>query len=207
MRLDFLYLCLLLALALGLCACGSSPQHTPTAQFEEITVERLNIVSPDGTPQVVLSNQERFPPPVLGGDTLQGARSISPTGMVFYDASGNEAGGIAVVSAESGARRVALIFDYSNSEAIGLGTMDTQGSYSSSLTIADRVPLSANVMEVGTTGAERISIENENGTARITLNDGEERPRIRLSVAEDGEARIEVLGEDGEVTRSLLGQP
>jgi hypothetical protein len=195
--------CFLLVIAFGMCACGFSPQQTQVAQFEEITVERLNIVGPDGTPQVVLSNQDRFPPPVLGGDTLQGARSIAPSGMVFYDASGNEAGGFAVVSTEGGARRAALIFDYSNSEAIGLGALDTQENYSSSLTIADRVPLSADIMETGTTGSERISIENENGTARITLNDGEGRPRIRLSVAEDGESRIEMIGESGEVVRSL----
>lgn len=180
---------------------GPSERNPAGERFQEITTERLNIVGPDDTSRIVLSNEKRFPPPVLNGDTIR-ARSIAPAGMVFYDASGNEVGGFATVSAR-GTERAALVFDYANSEAIGLSKADTEDAYRAGISIADRLPLSADPLEEGTVGTERVSIANENGTARVVLNDGEGRPRVRLVVEESGAPRVEVLGEDGSVVDAL----
>ncbi len=192
----------MMAVFFGTAFYGGSPDQKPEDQrFREITAERLNIVSPGDTTRIVLSNKERFPPPILNGDTIR-ARSIAPAGMIFYDESGNEVGGFAAINAR-GAERAAIGLDYANSEAIGLTKTDTEETYTAGISIADRLPLSADPLEEGTVGPERVSIANDGGTAQVTLNDGEGRPRIRLVVEKSGSPRVEVLGTDGSVVDAL----
>lgn len=118
-------------------------KYAKSERFQEITTERLNIVGPNDTSRIVLSNTERFSPPVLDGNTIR-ARSIAPAGTMFYDASDNEVGGFAVVNAQ-GAERASLIMDYANSKAIGLGKTETNGGHEASISIADRLPLSGDL--------------------------------------------------------------
>ena len=46
----------------------------PRPKFEEIDVERINIVEADGKLRMTISNQERVPDPVINGNTYAGAR-------------------------------------------------------------------------------------------------------------------------------------
>lgn len=62
--------------------------------FDEITVGRINIVEPDGTKRVILSNKAQFP-----GDFLQGKEGARPdrrsfAGMLFINEEGTENGGL-----------------------------------------------------------------------------------------------------------------
>jgi hypothetical protein len=62
--------------------------------FDEITVGRINIVEPDGTKRIVLSNKAQFP-----GDFLQGKEGVRPdrrsfAGMLFINEEGTENGGL-----------------------------------------------------------------------------------------------------------------
>lgn len=92
-----------------------------------------------------------------------------------------------------------LIFDYRNSEAVGLGMTDAaDGSYSAGISVVDRQPLEVDVAKVGSVGRERISVSNENGSARIVLSDARGQARIRLFVEADGEADIQLLDEEGQ---------
>ena len=62
-------------------------------RFEEIDVERINLVGKDGRVQLVLANKERLPDPVIDGKTLK--RSGLPTpGLIFYNDEGDECGGL-----------------------------------------------------------------------------------------------------------------
>lgn len=175
--------------------------------FEVITAQRINIVSPDGTNRIVLSNKKHFPPPILDGKVFNNARTISPAGILFYGKKGNERGGIAIshLPGKNEGEQVALLFDYQNSEAISIGKWETADGtyYHSGITIYDRQPLDANILKVGSVGPERISIANDNGTAKITLNDSQGRPRIRLMVSRKGKTTIEVLDKKGKVVYSL----
>jgi len=179
------------------------PAPDRSRSFETLEAERIDIVGADGTRRLVLSNRERFPDPVLDGDTLE--RSIDPAGLVFYDRDGDETGGLGVVDIEGRARRSLFILDYRNSEAIGYSAGENleTDAYSAGIAIADRVPLDADIREVGSAGTRRIQIQNRNGDARIVLNDAEGNPRIRLFVEADGEAGIELLNAEGEV----VGRP
>lgn len=62
--------------------------------FDEITVGRINIVEPDGTKRIILSNKARFP-----GDFSQGKEGVRPdrrsfAGMLFINEEGTENGGL-----------------------------------------------------------------------------------------------------------------
>ncbi len=165
------------------------------ASFDELTVQRLDVVDREGRRRIVISNAERFPLPVLGGKEYP--RSIQPAGRVFYKPDGDECGGIGLVSVPL-ADRAMLIFDYQNSEAVGIGMTETSdGGYSAGISIVDRQPLDADVSEVGSVGRERISVSNESGSASLVLSDSTGKPRIRLFVAADGDADIQLLDDEG----------
>jgi len=62
--------------------------------FDEITVGRINIVEPDGTKRMILSNKAQFP-----GDFIQGKEGARPNrrdfaGMLFINEEGTENGGL-----------------------------------------------------------------------------------------------------------------
>jgi len=62
--------------------------------FDEITVGRINIVEPDGTKRLILSNKAQFP-----GDFIQGKEGARPdrnsfAGMLFINEEGTENGGL-----------------------------------------------------------------------------------------------------------------
>lgn len=64
------------------------------AQFDDITVGRINIVEPDGTKRLVISNRAQFP-----GDFMQGKEGARPdrrafAGMIFVNEEGTENGGL-----------------------------------------------------------------------------------------------------------------
>lgn len=64
------------------------------ASFDEITVGRINIVEPDGTKRLIISNKAQFP-----GDFQQGKEGARPNrsdvaGMLFINEEGTENGGL-----------------------------------------------------------------------------------------------------------------
>ena len=65
--------------------------NSKTIKFEEIDVERINIVEADGTLKLALFNSARLTRG-LDGDKRAGTGTIS--GMLFYNEEGHEAGGL-----------------------------------------------------------------------------------------------------------------
>lgn len=81
------------ALAAVVSLTGAAPP-TRHETFDEITVGRINIVEPDGTKRIILSNKARFP-----GDFQQGKEGARPdrrsfAGMLFINEEGTENGGL-----------------------------------------------------------------------------------------------------------------
>src|SRR5262245_44864520 len=62
-------------------------------KFEEIDVERINIVEKDGKLRMVISNEGRQHPGIVNGKPIKrdGPR---PPGMIFFDHTGDEMGGL-----------------------------------------------------------------------------------------------------------------
>src|SRR5260370_13831016 len=79
------------ALAFGVMALCSFSQTK--RKFDEISVERVNVVDKNGQLRAVIANSDRMPDPIIGGKTFKTQR---PPGMIFYNGLGDEGGGLIV---------------------------------------------------------------------------------------------------------------
>lgn len=61
-------------------------------RFQTIDVDRINVLGPDGKYAVVISNADRMPGVVMNGRERRDGRRGA--GLLFYNADGNEAGGL-----------------------------------------------------------------------------------------------------------------
>jgi hypothetical protein len=71
----------------------------PRGRFSEIDVGRINVVDSAGRYAVVISNADRMPGNVMNGRERHAGRRGA--GLLFYNADGNEAGGLIFDSARS----------------------------------------------------------------------------------------------------------
>jgi hypothetical protein len=69
------------------------PQKT---SFDEITVQKLTLVEPDGTTRLIMANNARLPGATFHGREYahEGRKQDGTAGMIFYDAEGTESGGL-----------------------------------------------------------------------------------------------------------------
>ncbi len=107
----------------------------------ELTVERLNIVEPDGHLRLVLSNRPRSPGPIYQGKPFGGSGG-DRAGMVFYNDEGTENGGLSLAGWRDSLGFHAIghfAFDQFNSDQVAyLQYQDDNGTRLAGLTIADR---------------------------------------------------------------------
>ena len=202
-------------------------------KFEEINVERINIVESDGKLRMVISNQARQHPGIVNGKVIprEGPR---PPGMIFFNHLGDEMGGM--IFGENG--RIghfgSLTFDkVRGDQTIGFRHLEgDNGAYSTGLEMWQQPDVPGDVLvarydsirQIADTAARRRAIQalrdaDEIATQRLFLGKGRDnatslvlsdikgRPRIRLIVAADGSPRMEMLDEAGAVTHALPGQP
>jgi hypothetical protein len=67
------------------------------AHFDTITVQRINVVEPDGKLRMVLTNNNRIPGIIIDGHEYADYGNRKPTtaaGILFYDAQATESGGL-----------------------------------------------------------------------------------------------------------------
>jgi hypothetical protein len=112
------------------------------AHFDEITVGRINIVEPDGTKRMVISNKAQFP-----GDFRQGKEHARPdrrsfAGMLFINEEGTENGGLIQKGSISADGKInsglSLTFDrFRQDQALQLLNNDSENHQSTSVRIND----------------------------------------------------------------------
>src|SRR5260370_15688703 len=94
--------------------------QTRRQKFQELDVERLNIVEADGKLRMTISNKERVPDPIVNGRTFVGARKGSKSaGIIFFNDRGDECGGLAFSGNEDAKginAEAALLFDQINQD-------------------------------------------------------------------------------------------
>src|SRR5579862_6317915 len=135
------------AFALGAFCVVMMSFAQPRAKFDEIDVERINVVEKDGTLRMTLSNGSRMPDPVIGGKSYP-LRSGPKTraGVIFFNAEGNENGGL-TFSGTSKGQSEALTFDQTNQdEAVRLGYGGTDHQHAGSLEVLDRPDTPISIM-------------------------------------------------------------
>ena len=91
-------------------AAAKSPSAAPTASFDTITVQRINVTDADGTTRLVIANSARLPGAIIHGKEFP--RSINDAaGVLFLDTKGEETGGLALSKLRDN-NLATLTFDY-----------------------------------------------------------------------------------------------
>lgn len=186
--------------AIALAGLGLGRDRT----FEEISVQRINVVEPDGTLRMVISNHDRLPGIVVRGNERDHPRPQA--GMLFYNDEASEVGGLifgghrdeggAIV--DSGA---SLSFDkYEANQIVSLYGVEDSRNRFAGLAVSD----SPSGSEVN----RRVWLgRGEDGVATLALMDAEGQRRLLLEVTPDGEARFSRLDAAGRVVEELLAPP
>ncbi len=86
-------LCSTAAFAILALSAFQKPNAAKKTKFEEIDVERINVVEKDGKLRLVISNRDRSPGPIAYGKPFGYAGGSRP-GMIFFNDEGSENGGL-----------------------------------------------------------------------------------------------------------------
>jgi len=172
--------------------------QTRKPKFEEIDVERINIVEKDGRLRMVISNEARQHPGIANGKIIKrdGPR---PPGMIFFNQAGDEMGGF--VFGENGEKGHfgQLTFDkVGGDQSIGFRYLEgDNGAYETGLQVWQQPSFKGRLF----VGKQR------DDSAVLLMSDVEGRPRIRMQVAPDGTPKLDFLDEAGKVVSSLPAAP
>lgn len=202
-------------------------------KFEEIDVERINVVEKDGKLRMVISNEARQHPGIVNGKIIK-REYPRPPGMIFFNHLGDEMGGF--IFGENGGKGHAgsITFDkVRNDQAIGLRYLESDnGTYQTGLEIWQQPNVPSDIVGAKWEAARKITDEAARKAAIQSLIDSGEatqqrlflgkrrdnstslvmydikgRQRIRMQVAPDGSPRLEFLDEAGKVLHSLPAAP
>ncbi len=212
------------ALFLSAFAANSKKQ-----KFEEIDVERINIVEKNGKLRMVISNQERQHPGIVNGKIIKRDGPRRP-GIIFFNHLGDEMGGLIYGDNGGKGHFGSLTFDkVKNDQAIGFRYLESDdGAYKAGVEVWQQPNLPSDVVEAKWEAASKIPdeaarkaamqalIDNNESTqqrlflgkqrdnaAMLLMSDVKGRPRIRMQVAPDGTPKLEFLDEAGKVVYNL----
>ena len=203
--------------------------QTKKQKFEEIDVERINIVEKNGKLDMVISNEERQHPGIVNGKIIE-RKGTRPPGMIFFNHLGDEMGGL--IFGDNGGKGHFGSFTWDkvrNDQTMGFRYLESDnGAYQSGLEMWQQPNLPSDVVGAKIEAANKLADEkarkaaiqamadnNELATNRLFLgkrrdnsnellmSDIKGRPRIRLRVAPDGTPKLEFLDEAGKVIYGL----
>jgi hypothetical protein len=168
------------------------------SDFDEIRVHRLNIVEPDGTLRMVISNKDRLPPVIIKGKERPEMGEARPqAGMLFYNDEGTENGGLIFSGRKNEKGQVvdsgaSLSFDrYGAGQTVQLAGVDDDENHFAGLGIND-------------VGGRRVWVgRGDRGLASLSLAGADGKERIRLQVTADGKGSIAFLDAQGNVIQEL----
>jgi len=171
-------------------------------RFDEIEVHRINIVEPDGTLRMVLSNKARLPGVIIRGK--QEHQEDRPyAGMLFYNNEGSENGGLVFGGHKNAKGEVvdsggSLSFDkYDASQVVQLAGVDDHENRFAGLAVSERT--------AGGNSPRRVWVgRDESGIAELGLMDGAGKKRIVLQVPATGTPRIAFLDADGKTVSEFV---
>lgn len=205
---------------------------TKKTTLGELTVQRINVVEPDGTLRMVISNKATEP-----GLIIKSKEHPHPTrssaGIIFYNDEGTENGGLTFEGKMGkdgqGESSGHLSFDeYEQDQAFVEEYGQQEGKRYARLVFADNphVPMSK-VVEFTDSISQLPADEKKKRMAEfiasnqykikprmvlgrlpddsvmLGLNDSEGRPRIRMQVAPDGTPSLQMLDDKGKVIGQL----
>ena len=221
---------ILITVLLGVIAFSAIGEANQKNKFEEIDVERINIVEKDGKLKMVISNAERQHPGTIDGRTLARKR---PPGLLFFNEAGDECGGLSFNGNQrdgKGNASALLAFDrFRQDQTVGIQYGESNGQYFAGLRVWDRPEASLGPVidkltaiekmtdgpektaamkalreSAGASVADRVMVGRDREQAAVVrLSDAKGRPRLKLSVDAAGLPKVEFLDETGKVTHTL----
>jgi hypothetical protein len=199
-------------------------------KFEEIDVERINIVEKDGKLRMVISNQERQHPGIVNGKIIK-RNGPRQAGMIFFNPLGDEMGGLVFGDNDGNGGQVGMLtFDKLRSDqTIGFRHIEgNNGKYSTGLEMWQEPNVPSDLLNAKYEAASKIADEKERKAAIQAMIDNNEfmtprlflgkprdnstmlemcdikgNPRIRMLVSADGIPKLDFLDEAGKVIYSL----
>lgn len=197
--------------------------------FEEIDVERINIVEKDGQLRMVISNQERQHPGIVNGKVIERS-GPRPPGMIFFNHLGDEMGGMIMGENGGDGHFAQLSFDkVRGDQTIGFRHLEgDNGAYTTGLAMWQQPNIPGDVINAKYKEAASLTDEsarkaaiqamkdndelsterlflgkNRENTTYLIMSDLKGNPRIVMSVEADGTSKLEFRNAEGEVTHSL----
>jgi hypothetical protein len=204
-------------------------QTSSTKRFEEIDVERINIVEKDGKLRMVISNKMRQHPGTMDGITYDERIGQRPPGLMFFSEKGDEVGGLVFDGNTGAGQGGSLTFDkFRGDQTIQfIHDEEVDGTYFAGLKMNDQnMPLNdlmkkqkeisalptkesqesawKELREKGLLMTERLRIGKEHDQSSvIKMKDARGKVRIELKVAADGVSTIHFLDDRGKVIYHL----
>lgn len=191
-----------LAVTCGLVVTLLRAQSQPgPAAFDAITVHRINVVEPDGTLRMVISNHTSFPGIIRHGKEDSFHRPQA--GMLFYSDEGTETGGLIFAGHRDKNGQVvdsggSLSFDkYEGRQIVQLAGVDDKDDRFSGMAVND----SLNTGQL----RQRVWIgRDDSGAASLVLKDAAGKKRIAMEVQPDGTSSLAFFDSAGKVLWKIV---
>jgi len=205
-----------------LCAFTGSGR---SASFDEITAHRIDIVEPDGTLRMVISDQARFPGVIVKNKEVYAHKDRVAAGMIFFNDEGTENGGLIFGGKKDANGEVSsyghLSFDrYLQDQVLTEDASEEGANRQVAIDFVDRpdwpvtdllsLPQNQwkNFVESHPQPHQRIHLgRNADTSASLVLKDQDGRPRIVIEVAADGNPVLKLLDASGKVVSQLPPAP
>ncbi len=223
----------LISVAVGLVAVEQAQSSAKTVSFEQIDVQRINVVEPDGKPRVIISNRKLFPGIYWGGKEFK-HHNRDTGGFLFFNQRGDEVGGMTFDADKDGDKwnaSASLTFDqFQQDQTVGVMYGEQNGKRTAGFRVWDRPDASMGPVLELSDKAARASSDAEREKIReqmmsiaktwgpmgerlfagkvledsvVRLADKQGRPRLVLKVDGAGEPSVEFLDEAGKVVRRI----
>ena len=178
---------------------GFSSGNKP-ATFDQMNVHRINVVEPDGTLRMVISDHAKLPGIITRGKEQPFARPQA--GMIFYNDEGSENGGLIIGGHQNAKGEVvdsggSLSFDkYGANQIVQLIGVDDKEDRFAGLSVTDSL--------TGTDNRRRVWVgRGDDGTATVDLMDAQGMKRIVMEVKADGTPSLSFFDASGKVISQL----
>jgi hypothetical protein len=195
-------------------------QQKPRTKFDEIEVQRIDVVEPDGTLRMVISNKSELPGAIFRKKEYPHV-DRKTAGILFFNDEGTENGGLIFGGAKDANGRVEgnghLSFDrYEQDQVFTIDAGEENGQRTSALSVWDRpdYPLTDLLTLPHAQWPEFIAAHpkahprvylgrSADRSVALRLKDVEGRDRIVIQVLADGSPAIEFLDAAGKIVGRL----
>ncbi len=198
-------------------------------KFDEIDVQRINVVEADGKLRMVISNQVRQHPGTMDGVTYDERKGKRPPGLMFFNEKGDELGGLVFDGNTGKGQGGSLTFDkFRGDQTIQfIHEEDENERYFAGIKMNDQnMPLNdlvskqkeisklpskeaqdsayQTLRDQGLLMTERLRIGKDyDKSAVIKLKDAKGKVRIEMKVEAGGNPKLNFLDDGGNIIYSL----